>query len=123
MRGNIDTIRVCIENGVKLTCQTEGIPYSIFLLLVASSTNHFQDNLYEVLKMLILPDHMETMKDRLGCTIAHVAAEHNQVEIVEKILADYPTLAEMVDNEGNSILHSACKSFILDFYYYYIEIV
>lgn len=111
MRGNINTIRVCIDNGVKLSLKTEGVPYSIFLMLIAASTKHYQENLYEVLKMLILPDNMDTMKDRLGRTIAHIAATYNWVSVLECILQDYPSLLEMVDNEGNSILHVACKTY------------
>lgn len=111
MRGNINTIRVCIDNGVKLSLKTEGVPYSIFLMLIAASTKHYQENLYEVLKMLILPDNMDTMKDRLGRTIAHIAATYNWVSVLECILQDYPSLLEMVDNEGNSILHAACKTY------------
>ena len=110
MRGNINTIRVCIEHGVKLTLKTEGIPYSIFLLLVAASTTHFQDNLYEVLKMLVIPNNIETMKDRLGRTIAHIAATYNRTDILEAILNDYPNLTEMVDGEGNTLLHAACRT-------------
>lgn len=111
MRGNVNTIRVCIENGVKLSLKTEGVPYSIFLLLIAASTTHFQDNLYEVLKMLIIPENMDTMKDRLGRTIAHIAASYNRVDVLENILNDFPMLCEMVDGEGNSLLHAACKTY------------
>ena len=110
MKGNIDTIRVCVENGVKLELKTEGIPYSIFLLLFAAVSNVFEHNLYDVLKMLVIPEKMETMKDRLGRTIAHVAAYYNMVDVLDKILGDFPMLVEAVDNEGNSLLHSACKS-------------
>lgn len=112
MRGNVNTIRVCIDNGVKLSLKTEGVPYSIFLMLIAASTKHYKENLYEVLKMLILPDNVDTMKDRLGRTIAHIAATYNWVDVLESILQDYPSLLEMVDNEGNSILHAACKTYL-----------
>ena len=108
----MNTIRVCVENGAKLELKTEGIPYSIFLLLFAAVSNVFEDNLYEVLKMLVIPEKMETMKDRLGRTIAHVAAYYNMVDVLDKILGDFPMLVEAVDNEGNSLLHSACKSYI-----------
>ena len=109
MRGNLDTIRVCLENEVKLTLKTEGIPYSIFLLLVAATKNVFEDNLFEVLKMLVIPDNMETMKDRLGRTIAHISASYNMIQILGPILEEWPALLESVDGDGNSILLSACK--------------
>ena len=109
MRGNLDTIRVCLENEVKLTLKTEGIPYSIFLLLVAATKNVFEDNLFDVLKMLVIPDNMETMKDRLGRTIAHISASYNMIQILGPILEEWPALLESVDGDGNSILLSACK--------------
>lgn len=90
MRGNLDTIRVCLENEVKLTLKTEGIPYSIFLLLVAATKNVFEDNLFDVLKMLVIPDNMETMKDRLGRTIAHISASYNMIQILGPILEEWP---------------------------------
>lgn len=113
MRGNLDTIRVCLENEVKLTLKTEGIPYSIFLLLVAATKNVFEENLLDVLKMLVIQDNMETMKDRLGRTIAHIAATYNMTQILGPILEEWPSLLEAVDNEGNSILFSACRGSII----------
>ena len=110
MNGNLETIKVCLENGVKLTLKTEGIPYSIFLLLVASSKNVFNDNLYEVLKQLVVVGNMDTMTDRLGRTVAHVAASYNMLNVLSPLLEDFPELVEKVDKEGNSILHYACKS-------------
>ena len=50
------------------------------------------------------------MKDRLGRTVAHVAATYNMVDVLDGILKDVPSFVEAVDNEGDSILHSACKS-------------
>ena len=110
MKGNVDTIRVCVEKGANRCLKTEGIPYSIFLLQVAASTMLYPENLLEVLQMLILPEKEETMKDRLGRTVAHVAATYNMVDVLDGILKDVPSLVETVDNDGNSILHSACKS-------------
>lgn len=110
MNGNVDTIRVCVEKGVNRCLKTEGIPYSIFLLQVAASTTLYQENLLEVLRMLILPEKEETLKDRLGRSIAHVASTYNMVDVLDGILKDIPSLVEAVDIEGNSILLSACKS-------------
>ena len=111
MRGNVNTIRVCVEKGVNRSLQTEGIPYSIFLLHVAASTTLYQENLLDVLRMLVVPEKQETLKDRLGRTIAHVAASFNMVDTLEGILKEYPSLAEAVDCEGNSVLHAACRAF------------
>lgn len=102
-------MRVCLENGVKLTLKTEGIPYSIFLLLVSASKNVFSSNLYEVLKMLLVEDNTETMTDRLGRTVAHIAAAYNMVNVLTPLLEDFPILVEMVDKDKNSILHYASK--------------
>ena len=115
MRGNLDTIRICLENEVKLTLKTEGIPYSIFLLLVAATRNVFEENLFDVLKMLVIPDNIETMKDRLGRTIAHISASYNMIQILGPILEEWPSLLESVDNEGNSILLSACKGLTISY--------
>ena len=114
MKGSVDTIRLCIENRVNLGMKTEGIPYSIFLLTLEAATNLYQDTLYDVLKMLVIPENIETMKDRLGQTIAHVAASFNMTSLLNSILRDFPALAEMVDLEGNSILFSACRSYATD---------
>ena len=111
MRGNVNTIRVCVEKGVNRSLQTEGIPYSIFLLHVAASTTLYQENLLDVLRMLAVPEKQETLKDRLGRTIAHVAASFNMVGTLEGILKEYPSLVEAVDCESNSVLHAACRAF------------
>lgn len=86
------------------------MPYSIFLLHVAAVRNVFAENLFEVLQMLVIPDNLETMTDRLGRSVAHVASSYNMVSMVSSILQQYPSLAESVDSEGNSILHAACKA-------------
>lgn len=101
---------MCVEKGVNRCLKTEGIPYSIFLLQVAASTTLYQENCLEVLRMLVIPEKEETMKDRLGRTVAHVAATYNMVDVLDGILKDVPSFVEAVDNEGDSILHSACKS-------------
>ena len=111
LSGSIDTIRVCVENGVNLESRTEGIPYSIFLLNVEAVRSLYNDKLWEVLQMLVIPEKASTYKDRLDCTIAHVAASYNMVSVLEPILSTYPSLVDMVDLEKNSILFSACRTF------------
>lgn len=111
LSGSIDTIRVCVENGVNLESRTEGIPYSIFLLNVEAVKNLYNDKLWEVLQMLVIPEKASTYKDRLDCTIAHVAASYNMVSVLESVLSTYPSLVDMVDLEKNSILFSACRTF------------
>ena len=112
LSGSIDTIRVCVENGVNLELRMEGIPYSIFLLNVEASKNLYQDKLWEVLQLLVIPDKASTYKDRLDRTIAHIAASFNMVALLEHILQSYPSLVDMVDLEKNSILFSACRTWL-----------
>ena len=110
LSGSIDTIRVCVDNGVNLELRTEGIPYSIFLLHVEASKSLYQDKLWEVLQLLVIPEKVNTYKDRLDRTIAHIAASFNMVSVLEHILSTYPTLVDMVDLEKNSILFAACRT-------------
>ena len=110
MRGDLDTLRVCLKYEAKRTLRTEGVPYSLFLLHGAAVRNVFAENLFEVLQMLVISDNLETMTDRLGRSIAHVASSYNMVSMVSSILQQYPSLAESIDSEGNSVLHAACRA-------------